>query len=270
MKIQGDKLFAFDPTIYRINFYSVTSLAFDHVEGLFFQDWSDFKNIKEANPMKFYEWGDHNMLIGFDQIWGNKIYYYVVRNKNYRTHIISKPLLIQKDNKQTWLDVGKSGLRKIPFGRKSLIAVNGNRHIFTAWTDLFLIKEYDPQGTYLRAWYYPYDKPPLTQAAIDSLANPREEADIQRALSEYEAPPSWPALKDMKIDDQGRLWVSTIVRDHSVYEWWILTRDGKLQARFRWPQNSQIEIIKNGCIYAVEMNQKTEVKRVIRYKINMS
>ena len=48
MKIQGDKLFAFDPTIYRINFYSVTSLAFDHVEGLFFQDWSDFKNIKEA------------------------------------------------------------------------------------------------------------------------------------------------------------------------------------------------------------------------------
>lgn len=47
MKIQGDKLFAFDPTFYRLNFYSLESLTFDHVEELFFQDWSDIEILRK-------------------------------------------------------------------------------------------------------------------------------------------------------------------------------------------------------------------------------
>lgn len=272
MKIQGNSLFAFDPTVFQLNFYSLESLTFDHAEGLFFQDWADIKNIKEASPMKFYEWGDQNMLIGFDQIPGTNIYYYMVRNSNYRTKIISKPILIQKDNKQTWLEIelpNAVGSRDLPFGRQSLIAVTEDRHIFTAWTELFLIKEYDPEGTYLRAWYYPYKNPPLKQAAIDSIVNPKNEANVQRALDKYEAPTTWPALDDMKIDDKGRIWVSTVVRDHSVYRWWVLTQDGKLLARFKWPHDKSIKVVKNGYIYTMETKKKTDVNRVARYKIEM-
>ncbi|SHE30283.1 6-bladed beta-propeller protein [Fodinibius roseus] len=275
MKIQGDKLFAFDPTFYRLNFYSLESLTFDHVEELFFQDWSDIENIKKASPVKFYDWSNNNLLIGFDQVRGDNIYYYVVNNSGHRTEIISGPILVQKDEKQMEIDIvylnGMEGSYEFPFGRESLIAVSEDRHIFTAWTEHFLIKEYNPEGTYLRAWYYPYKNLPLTQNELDSYAASRGDFEpiIQEAYTKNELPATRPALKDIRIDDQNRLWVSTVVKDLSVTEWWILEMDGTLLGRFTWPKQKQIEAIKNSCLYTKETDRETGIQEVVRYRVKM-
>lgn len=271
MKIQGDKLFAFDPTFFRINFYSPDSLTFDHAEGLFFQDWSDIKAIKGANPTKFYYWGNNNLLIGFDQILGENIYYYIVNNRSHSTKIIADPILLQRNDEGTHLDIelpnGLIGARKVPFGRKSLIAVSEDRHIFSAWTDQFLIKEFDSKGNYLRAWYCPYTNPPLTQTVIDSIVNPLDEASVERALNGYKAPATWPALYDLRISGQNRLWVSTIVENTFVTEWWILEQDGTLIGRFAWPKQKSIEAIKNGFIYTKESDRVSGLQTVVRYRV---
>lgn len=276
MKIQGDRLFVFDPTLYRLNFYSLKSLTFDHVEGLFFQDWEDIQNIKEASPVKFYDWGDHNMLIGFNQIMGSSIYYYIVKNSNHRTKIISKPILIQQNDNQSWVEVeyhnGTTGSIDLPFGRKSLIAVTEDRHILSAWSDRFLIKKYDPQGTYLRAWYYPYNNLRLTQSDIDSYATSMGgafAADIQKAINENEPPATWPALNDIIIDDQNQFWVSTIVKDMTVYQWWVLKSTGELMTRFIWPRSKEIKEIKNGYLYTRETEEETGLQQIVRYRIEM-
>ncbi len=274
MKIQGNRLFAFDPTLYRINYYSLETMSFDRVEGLFFQDWSDIQNIDQASPVKFYDWGgDNNMLIGFRQIMGPNIYYYIVKNSNHRTNIISNPIIIQKQDRESELIV-KFGNVEIPvtppFARKSLIAVSKDRHIFSAWTDLFLIKEYDPEGVYLRAWYYPYNNQPLTQADLDSFAASMGlKSNIQRALDGNKLPSSWPALYNMKIDDQGRFWISTVIKDHSKTEWWVLEKDGTLLARFTWLRGQSIEEIKNNYLYTIETDLENGLQKVGRYRIKM-
>ncbi len=74
----------------------------------------------------------------------------------------------------------------------------------------------------------------------------------------------------MLIDDQNRLWISTIVKDLDVYRWWVLEENGKLLARFTWPRNREIEVIKNGFVYAKETEDETGLERVVRYRIEMN
>jgi hypothetical protein len=82
-------------------------------------------------------------------------------------------------------------------------------------------------------------------------------------------PKTYPALHSMKIDDQNRLWVSTIVKNPKVYQWWVLNNKGKLLARFTWPRDKPIEVIKNGKVYTKEKNPQTGVQRIVRYKVQV-
>jgi hypothetical protein len=72
----------------------------------------------------------------------------------------------------------------------------------------------------------------------------------------------------MKMDDHNRLWISTIVENQKVYQWWVLNKKGKLLARFTWPRDEPIQDIQNHAIYVMIRN-KEGVARIVRYKIQM-
>ena len=48
---------------------------------------------------------------------------------------------------------------------------------------------------------------------------------------EEQVPQTGPALNDLIVDDEGQIWVSTIVEDFDIYEWWILQENGELITR---------------------------------------
>jgi len=73
---------------------------------------------------------------------------------------------------------------------------------------------------------------------------------------------------DMKIDDKDRLWVAAVVKKMKLYQWWVLNQNGKLLARFTWPRNKPIQVIKKGYLYTKEKNKKG-LERIVRYKITM-
>jgi hypothetical protein len=58
-------------------------------------------------------------------------------------------------------------------------------------------------------------------------------------------PKNWPVLTDMVIDNKNHIWVATTIQNMKEYQWWVLNSNGKLLARFKWPRNKYIKVIKN-------------------------
>lgn len=175
----------------------------------------------------------------------------------------------------TEMKVGSNGNPTLPFTtsftRSSLIAFSDQGLIYIAWTDHFLIKVYDKEGNYIRAFYYPYENSKLSISSLNISESRRqiireESSDMSR---------TWPALHTLFIDDKNQLWVLTITDSDSTFEGWLLNKKGELLAKFRWPgkraqrfvKKKPLFLIKNGYLYTRERNLEKGIDRIVKYKI---
>lgn len=154
----------------------------------------------------------------------------------------------------------------VAFYGRHLRRLSGDDRLFTATPPHFLVKVYDEEGTYRRAFYYPFDAVPVTKDNAQQAGIP--EYALQ-SMPHLDMPETWPAIDDMVIDDQNRLWIATIVEDFDVYEWWVTDDEGQLLAQFRWPRNRTVEVVQNGKLYALEENPETGIREVVRYGITL-
>lgn len=149
--------------------------------------------------------------------------------------------------------------------------------IYMARSEDFLIKVYNDDGDYLRALYYPLQNKKFTREdAITQQQLKYEEGVVEWRVSviesapEEQIPKTWPALNDLLVDDENRIWVSTIVEDFDIYEWWVIDGDtGELIASFGWPRSKPIEVLRNGHVYTRETDEETGLQQVVRYRIEM-
>ena len=161
----------------------------------------------------------------------------------------------------------KWGLAPIkPFWGNTNIVLSSDNTVYRAGPDHFLIRIYSPKGIYKRAFFYPHKKIPLTRASAIEAGVPDLFIKNMKSMN---LSPTWPVLMDLKIDNQNRLWVATVVQNMKVYQWWVLTQKGKLLARFDWPRSKPIEVIKNGNIYTRETDTTTGMSKIVRYRIEM-
>jgi len=164
-------------------------------------------------------------------------------------------------------DGQRSNMRPLPFLGRTIIRTSDDNHIYTTWTDDFLIKIYGPDGHYQRAIYYPLEKKPLHREELLSMVN---KDDYNRKLVENaELPKTWPVIRSMTVDDQNRLWVSTIVKEDGVRQWWVLENTGELVAKFRWPNNRTIKAVKDGYAYALVTDQDTGQQKIVKYRVKV-
>ncbi|MCC5906911.1 MAG: 6-bladed beta-propeller [Balneolaceae bacterium] len=161
----------------------------------------------------------------------------------------------------------------IPFYGKALTVLSSENLIYFAEPDQFMVKAYSPNGSYQRAFYYPLRKIPLTRTSaievgVHELGTTNPDLFIDN-IGSIDLPENWPVLTDMKIDNENRLWISTIVEDFDIYEWWVLEETGELITRFDWPRDEPIEVIKNGYMYTRKTDEGTDLQQIVRYKIVM-
>lgn len=98
--------------------------------------------------------------------------------------------------------------------------------------------------------------------------------DVDVGLEQFEnnPPETWPAFDDLVVDDQNRLWVSTIVDDFNIREWWVMDLDasGELLGQITMPGNERIKQIKNGKIYTIKQDFEVGLRQVLKYRINFN
>lgn len=270
LKTDKEYLYAYDWNPRRANVFLLESLEFSHTISLQREDL-DIEELSGSYPFVYYLRNDGNLLVGFNQPFRMNdtdeeeermvLYYLMDKDGN----IISDKIFEQKASDYIMDRTDNSMMVMSPtYGRKSLLSISDTNKLYSAWTEYFLIKVYNADGSYERAIYYPYSKSELDKSKI---LKDYEGARQRRMIRNDNTPPTWPALNSLTVDDKNRLWLSTITDDQDVYEWWVIDENGDLRARFNWPRNRSIQEIKNGVIYTKETDEKTGLEQVVRYSV---
>lgn len=159
----------------------------------------------------------------------------------------------------------------MPFSRNSLISISAKGDIFTAWTEDFLIKKYDTDGDYKKSFYSPVQASSLPLKSIDISS------ERLKVLDHYNLPDTWPTLHTMLVDDKERIWTARIIDSEKVFEWWVLSNNGEMIAKFNFPgerskrtvMEPPILEVKNGYFYFHEFDFHSGIDQIVKYDIEM-
>ena len=159
----------------------------------------------------------------------------------------------------------------LSFMGHTITALSRDNTLYSAWTRDFLIKKHDANGVYQSAIYYPVIGSPfdLHDHTESSRYNSR---DIKNAFenSEEELPETNPVLADLIVDDENRIWAAVPVDpQRENYEWWILDESGELLAKLQRTHEKEIFDIKDGYLYAKEIDEDTGAETVVKYRIEL-
>jgi hypothetical protein len=269
---------------HRVHVFSLNDLTFSRTLVIVADNKEEYaKDLVGYNATRVYPLKSGNFLIPYrrpEYAYRDQISYirYMIQNSD-RT-ILGGPVLEQQDRINLIYLVENTArpynaIRTFPFFGKSLFAISDNEEIYTARSEEFKINVQDTKGTILRTISHPYTNLPVTRGELIDLyeekkTSPMGDGVEEAMISEADSlPDTWPALKDLIVDDDNRLWVSTIVEDFEIYEWWVLEESGELITTFEWPRNEPIEVIKNGNMYTRQTDKETGLQQVVRYRIEM-
>lgn len=282
--INSNQLYAFDFLQFRTTFFSLDSLKVDEVKDAYLSRAPDVEELNGWLSNRIWLIDDDRFLVQYmDEFVNGNIgspkynldkprpgKYYIVDREG---KVVSKMLFELKDFKIITANVEGRHLnifRPLPFLNRQLISISNDGHIISANSEESLINMYAPNGDYLRAFYIPFEKKTLERDELTNMytdLNTRNQIVLQHA----ELPEKWPALGDIILDDENRLWISTIPDSENLtYDWWVLQDTGELIAKFRWPENRSIEKIKDDYLYARETEKSTGLQTIVKYRIEMN
>ncbi len=199
---------------------------------------------------------------------GDRNYYYAVQRDGY----VNSGKLLEVDRHTRYFLPEREGFAlpiTKPFNRSSLVSISRLGSFFSAWTEDFLIKEFDPNGQYIQSFFYPVEE---IDFSLDQISVAEHE---HRMFRNQEIPETWPALHTMELDDEERLWVATIIENDSAYQWFVFNMNGEMLARFikSGDRSSRAVVvkpliaIKDGYYYFHERDIRQGIDRIVKYKI---
>lgn len=166
-----------------------------------------------------------------------------------------------------------------PFDRFILLDVSKTDNtLFTAYSDRFSITVNDTTGSPLSSFFYDYKPAPfdkddyITQMTSNSSAYKSE-------LQNQAYPETWPVINTFLVDDENRIWISTITEEKDRFKWWIFDIEGNLIATFHWPGsrlkrhlisvNPEINVIKESHLYVTEIDDETGIQKLSKYQFSL-
>lgn len=158
----------------------------------------------------------------------------------------------------------------IPFGRTTLFTLSPSGNMYFAWTDQIAIKVFDSAGSFMRGIFYPYQNVAIEDDSdfmgLYKVLNIIP--DTKRILGD-ELPESFPAISNLIVDEKERIWLSAVIDDDNLDEWWVLEKSGELIAKFTWPKDEPIEMVRDDKIYTRKTNEESGTQQIVRYGLEM-
>ena len=282
LRVKNNQLFVLDYILPEISVFDLNTLGYKknivvsiNKESNNKPTWANRISKKGLfyRPVNFYVRSDGIFLI----FWGNEDIGSVhnIKGRTYEGSVFNPKLnTYLKHDVFSFRWTGKvlaykGGItNNVPYMLSSQFDYSGDELVY-GWTKELLFKVYNKEGSYVRAYYYPRKNIELKRKDVLSYHKDSDN-QVKNAILNAELPETWPAFNTLKLDDQNRLWISTIVDDREVYQWWVLKNTGELLARFTWPRNKSIEEVKNGYLYARKTVEETGLQQIVRYRIEMN
>jgi hypothetical protein len=152
------------------------------------------------------------------------------------------------------------------YAQKAFTAVSPDGRIYTNWSEELLVKEYDVNGTYQRAFFSEYRKPAIDRDELLASAKETYDEASYELLKEQEFPETWPAVQHLLADDSNRLWIA-LYTGNDMRKWVVFNiRSGKPEAVFELPSNHRIQQLKGEYVYVLEPDSDG-FDSVKRYKV---
>lgn len=274
LEIVNNRLYLFCSILHKVSMFDLDD--FSHIRDRLIK-WGEVNEAdsiaRRLNFDQLLVTHDDNLIIRlqalalFRETDKRAVYYRRVSDEG----VISPDNLLEKKRFKLYFHVneGRDVPFPMPFTRSSLVSITKEGHFLTNWTEDFLIKVYDDDGNYERAFYYQLENPALSLNDFDLSR------DRQRALDQYELPENWPVIHTMELDNEDRLWVSTITESDSTFQWYVLDQQKEVLARFQRPgtrrsrrvMSNPLLFIQNGYFYTREVNYQQGISRIVKYKI---
>ena len=152
-----------------------------------------------------------------------------------------------------------------PFETRGLMTLSGDDRIYSVDTGDFLIKKHDEHGEVQSAFYYPFEKRPLSRTEAVNSVDDHEQ--LRDAVQSMRIPDTWPAIRQMFADNTGRLWVLVHAETDEINRWFVLEDSGNLLARFELPGETSIARVNGNSLYTRETDEETDLQQVVSYRI---
>ncbi|TVQ07236.1 MAG: 6-bladed beta-propeller [Balneolaceae bacterium] len=275
----ANRLYIFDETLKRISAFSLESLTLSSTIPMISGNVNHKQGVV-SRLTRLYALDDNRVLVQYEEL-------PLVEQLNgpptqYRHYYLNESGELSTDEIMLKTGVeylitvtdGDPGRLTASFLKSTLMAVSQMGEIYTAWSGDFLIKVFDSDGIYLRSIYYPFENSTLDQESyIEQL---ELNQFMHQLYQNADYPNTWPALHYMLVDDENRLWVSTISSDENNFTWWVLSNGGTLLAKFKWPgqrlnrfiHNLEVIEVKDGKLYVRE-ESPAGGQAILRYRIEM-
>ena len=266
-QVTGAKLFVPDVTNQRMNEYSTAD--FSVIRSIRFEQWD---SGSESRFGYVYARQDGNYWLIFSDprsAIGQLSNRYKIMD--YEGRLVQDPSLTLPAGFRIQTDPSARPIMPLYFMGSTLEAVSRNDKLYTAFTRDFLIRKYDANGIYQSAFYYPVQSLPfdLDVHTNSSPFSPSARV-IKNAFSDIdrELPETNPVLSGLMIDDVNRIWAAVPMdQQREMFEWWILDESGELLAKLQRPSEKTIFDIKNGYLYAKEIDEETGAEYVVKYRM---
>ncbi len=269
----GGKLYVRDITNERITIFNTESYSFKEsmlIEQLTIRDIEEVQGM-ELGPLFIRNDGNH--LVNFyPQLSENGLamnkYLFMDDNGN---ALESDPLTFPGS-----VSIRVPSKPRIPslgltFMGQSLIALTSEDALYSVWTRDFLLKRYNSIGEYESAIYYPIRGVPFDfneYAQTAPFGYSAQDIEEGIANADIELPEANPVLDDLMVDDENRIWAAVPMdQEREKFEWWILDESGELLAKLQRPSKKTVFDIKNGHLYAKEIDEETDAEYVVKYRM---
>lgn len=266
LKVQGDALYAYDQNLFRMYRYRLPELELETVTYLENKAAElEVDSLSDAKPFAAEVVNGGNYLVAFqivDNPQNRQLFFYEVSPQG---EVVSDQLF-SFNNKSLYMDeaVDPPLIMMLPYEPENLFSSDSQVRFYTVNTDNFLITLRDDQGEEIESRYYLFEKHNLIRSdAIDLFTDTFQRRAIRRAS----LPEKWPALAEMFIDDEDRIWVAAIISDLNKYRWYVFESSGEPLASFELSRKKKIETIKNGFVYVKEFNARQYSDQVSRYRL---
>lgn len=260
-QIKDELLYVFDGSQLKIIVYSLETFSIERSIQLNPQNWNQIAELSGASPYDFTVLDSDRILMSFLKSEGRKdlLFRYLINDSG---EIISDKI-IEQVSAEHFISPNNEGIFFSPFTSSGLLAITENENLYAIWSEEILFKKYNIDGEYQSSFYYPFKNKKVSR---DEVLNYYDSEIYKASVRNTGYPEHWPAIHSLVIDDSNNFWISTIIDDENEYSWWILSSEGEMLSKFKWPKKSEIRVVKNESIFTLETEPVTGIQKVVKYQ----